>query len=229
MYAEKSVEINSYLTENILNIVFDYDYVINNNYNYLCMIQSVYNKLCNHFNNQINKIHKSFFGVSRQHFYNQNKEREKSVIINYTKSNIVLENLIEKLSENSIKCYIFGDTFNESLNKTLPKNIINIDKSNQNVLNEYFNKAYISISSNACPTRIDYEMFMSGLCVFVTNYIDLPENIFNKLSNTDNDANFDKIKQILDDYNYTYDELYAGYLNIHNELDNLLNCVIKYV
>jgi len=73
-----------------------------------------------------------------------------------------------------------------------------------------------------------YEMFVSGLCVFVLesdkNTMDLPQNIFKLLNKN---INIDEIKNVLNN-DYKYDEVYAGYLNIHNEYDILLNRIIDF-
>ena len=75
-----------------------------------------------------------------------------------------------------------------------------------------------------------YEMFVSGLCVFVLesekNIIDLPQNIFKMLNKN---INIDDILNIFNNPDeYKYDDVYAGYLNIHNEYDTLLNRIIEF-
>ena len=174
-------------------------------------------------------IFKSNYGVDKQIFFNQNKIRENSVIIEYNKSastNKYLEKYIKLLLDNNIIVYVYND-FYDLQNSD---NIKNLGKINNNLLNEYFNKCKIGIIFSKNPTRNMYEMFVSGLCVFVLesekNIIDLPQNIFKMLNKN---INIDDILNIFNNPDeYKYDDVYAGYLNIHNEYDTLLNRIIEF-
>ena len=225
--SEKSVIHNELLYENVLYIVMDYKYTINKNYKYLCMYLSVYNDLIKEIPKE--NIFKSNFGVDKQIFCNQNKERENSIIIEYNKnssSNKYLDKYIKLLLENNIDIYIYNDYYDLQNSE----NIKNLGKINNNLLNEYFNKCKIGIVFNKNPSRNIYEMFVSGLCVFVLesdkNSMDLPEHIFKVLKKN---IEIDEINNILNNPDeYKYDDVYAGYLNIHNEYDTLLNRIIEF-
>jgi len=229
--SEKSVIHNESFYKNLLYIVLDYKYVKNKNYKYYLTSQSVYTDLLNIIEKE--NIFKSNLGVDKQIFINHNKERENSVIIEYFKqssTNKYLDKYIKLLLENDINIYVYNDYYdvNNLENIEKPDNLINLGKINNNLLNEYFNKCKIGIIFNKNPTRNMYEMFVSGLCVFVLesdkNTIDLPQNIFKLLNKN---INIDEIKNVLNN-DYKYDEVYAGYLNIHNEYDILLNRIIDF-
>ena len=229
--SEKSAVHNELYYKNLLYIVLDYKYTINKNYKYLCLSQSVYTDLLNIIEKE--NIFKSNFGVDKQIYINQNKERENAVIIEYIKqspTNKYLDKYIKLLLDNNIHIYIYNEQYDINNLENIEKsdNLINLGKINNTLLNEYYNKCKIGIIFNKNPTRNMFEMFVSGLCVFVLesdrNSVDLPQNIFKLLNKN---INFDEIKNTLDN-DYKYDEVYSGFLNIHNEYDILLNSIIDF-
>jgi len=226
----QSVYFNKNNCEKICYIVQDLEYlidqdkkeIIEKNYksdNHYYCISSYISKL---FKKYSNNIFKSFLGVDRKTFCNLNLQREKSIIFWYddTVNKILTEKIIDIVSNLNIKCYIYPDVYLKD-----NENIINLS-TNINI-NEYFNNCMIGINlSSNIPTRIGYSMLVSGLKVIendteYTQY-DLPNDIFTKIKNEENII--DKINELFDVEN-DYNDLYVGYLNIYNELNNLLNFI----
>jgi len=161
-----------------------------NEFNYYC----VTNYLSNYFKTIYNfkNVFGSYLGINTDIYYNKNIKRENSVVIPYygsvkpTRLPNLVSNIIKKLSENNIKCYVFP--FNYPYKN---KNVINLGTLSVTELNNLYNNCKVGIIfSNSNPSRLGFEMYGSGLNVIeydsdFTKY-DIPDKYFTKIKDEQN-------------------------------------------
>jgi hypothetical protein len=218
-------------------IIQDLEYLFFDDYNYKSIIENTYKSdyyyycitsyLSKHINQYSKNIFESKLCCDNKIYYNMNITRENSVLISYYKNKkhrlpCLVENIINILSNNNIKCYVFPDIYNIN-----SKNIINLGRLTIEKLNEYYNKIKIGIIfSNSNPSRIGFEMLVSGMHVIeydseYTKY-DLSNSYFTKISNEQNIVSI--INNLFDKENNTNDiNEYIKSLDLNNELNNILN------
>ena len=136
-------------------------YITESNSSFYCFNKSISQQL--HQNFPSNYIQQSFFGYQSDIYFDMNTTRSKSVVIVYHnklgKLSQLIENIVIKLSQEKIRCYIFPDEI--PINN---KYIHNLGKLDGPQLNFLYNKCIIGmIFSNS--NRIEAEMVASGLKV----------------------------------------------------------------
>jgi hypothetical protein len=177
-------------------------------------------------------------------FYNMNLQREKSIIFkfddnyDYDKKSL-MESIINILSDNKIKCYVYGNSNlnnNTQLNNNSQLNnnyIINLSTLSNIELNKYYNKCMIGcVFSDKYNDKTAHNMLVSGLKVIEYNNkitsFDLPSFIFTKISSSDN------IFEIVDELtksNDIYNNTCVEYLNKYNNfsIESHINDVSFYL
>ena len=147
--------------------------------------------------------------------------------------------MIELLSTNNIKCYIFNIKNNHEIIKNNHNdNIILLPNSLSNSeLNNYYNKSIIGCTfSDKYNDKTCFNMLLSGLKVIEYNNkitsFDLPSFIFTKINLSENIT--ENIREIIDELfkpNDTYNNTYNEYLNKYNNflVDDHVNSVCNYI
>ncbi len=174
-------------------------------------------------------VYGSFLGVDLNKYKNINdfSKREKSVVIPYYKSKSnrlpdLVGKIINILSTNNIKCYVFPDNYNNSNNF-----IINLGTLNETQLCDLYNNSKVGIIfSNSNPSRLGYEMYACGLnvieyeCEF-TEY-DMPREFFTKIKNEDN------ITEIVNQlFNKEPNTDFLSEINIEQDYTNFYNFIMN--
>ena len=194
-------------------------------FNYYCITQY----LGYYFKNvhKLTNIHSSYMGVDLNKYYNFNNDRSNSVIIPYYndakpgRKPRLVEKIIDILSTNNIKCYIYPFDYI----KTTNSNIINMGTMTETELNNLYNKHKVGIIfSNTNPSRLGFEMYASGLQVIeydseFTKY-DMPDKYFTKIKDEENILNivnelFDKI----------YDDSFIDNIDMNKDYDIFLKYI----
>lgn len=170
---------------------------------------------------KLNNIMSSYMGVKLETYKNLYIIRENSVIIPYYKDikpgrkPKLVKKIIDILSNNNIKCYIYP--FNYEKNNI---NIINLGILKEEQLNNLYNKCKVGIVfSNTNPSRLGFEMYASGLNVIeydseFTKY-DLPNKYFTKIKD---ESNILKIVNEL--FNKPYDNSFLQNIDINRDFKN---------
>ena len=138
--------------------------------------------------------------------------------------------IIEALSTNNIKCYIYN--VKNNLDITHNNNIIILQTLSNSELNKYYNKSMIGcVFSDKYNDKTCFNMLLSGLKVIeynnkITSY-DVPSYIFTKINSSEN------IIEVVDELfkqNDTYDTTYNQYLIKYNNfsLDDHVNSVCSH-
>ena len=195
-------------------------------YNYYCITQY----LGNYFkeNYEYISIQDSYMGVDLDIYKNLKYERDNSVVIPYygdlkpgRKPDLVRK-IIDILSRNDIKCYVFPYNF-EMVNE----NIINLGIMTENELNELYNKHKVGIIfSNTNPSRLGFEMYASGMKVIeydseFTKY-DMPNEYFKKIKDEGNILNItNKL------FNKEYNDRFLKNIDINKDYEIFLNFIKK--
>lgn len=198
-------------------------------YNYYCITQYLGNYFKKTYD--VNCIASSYMGVNLDTYKNLMLPRNNSVVIPYYgelkpgRKPVLVEKIIEILSSNNIKCYIYPFNYDKNNNK----NIINLGTMNETELNQLYNKYKVGIVfSNTNPSRLGFEMYASGLQVIeyeseFTKY-DMPDKYFTKITDEKNILDFvDKL------FCTEYDSSFLKNIDINNDYDNFLNCIKQYL
>lgn len=234
------VYLNKHMTKHLYYIIQDREELFyNNNYLKKLVLKTYHHEfkyycitkyLGNYFKNtyHLPNITSSSMGINLNKYFNKNQERELSVAIPYYGNTKIrrLPNLVRKiiniLSSNNIKCYIYPEIFDNNMNS---KYIINLGTLTEIELNNLYNKVKVGIIfSNSNPSRLPFEMYASGLhvieyeCEF-TKY-DLPEQYFTKIKNENNILNI-----VLELFKKKYDNSFINNLDIENDYKKFLNYI----
>jgi hypothetical protein len=235
----EAVYLNKHKSKHICYVIQDLEYLFTNDiqlqlyikkqykeeFKYFCITKYLTKFFKNLFPTKI--IFNSILGSNQEIYFNKNEDREKSIIIAYYKNKIgrlpeLIEKIIEKLSK-LYKCYIYPDNYEKEESNT---NIINLGTLQLDELNDIYNKCTIGIvMSNTNPSRLGYEMLMSGLKVIEYNSeytkYDMPNEYFTKIKS---EKNIEKVVEML--FNKTpYDieklNTYLESIDVNKELENI--------
>tara|TARA_B100000795_G_C22801797_1_gene442339 strand:+ start:46 stop:3435 length:3390 start_codon:yes stop_codon:yes gene_type:complete len=195
-------------------------------YNYYCITQY----LGNYFkeNYEYISIRDSYMGVDLDIYKNLKYKRDNSVVIPYYgdlkpgRKPELVRKIIDILSTNDIKCYVFPYNF-----ETVNENIINLGIMTENELNELYNKHKVGIIfSNTNPSRLGFEMYASGMKVIeydseFTKY-DMPNEYFKKIKDEG------KILNITNKlFNKEYNDRFLKNIDINKDYEFFLNFIKK--
>ena len=195
-------------------------------YNYYCITQY----LGNYFkeNYEYISILDSYMGVDLDIYKNLKYKRDNSVVIPYYgdlkpgRKPELVRKIIDILSTNDIKCYVFPYNF-----ETVNENIINLGIMTENELNELYNKHKVGIIfSNTNPSRLGFEMYASGMKVIeydseFTKY-DMPNEYFKKIKDEG------KILNITNKlFNKEYNDRFLKNIDINKDYEIFLNFIKK--
>ena len=206
---------NKELQNNVIN-------TYKSEFNYYCITKYLYHYFKNTYN--IKNITSSYMGVDLNIYKNYNNFREDSVIIPYYRDikpgrkPQLVEKIIDILSSNNIKCYVYPYKYYKNINK----NISNLGIMKENELNNLYNKYKVGIVfSNTNPSRLGFEMYASGLQVIeydseFTKY-DMPNEYFTKIKNEKN-----IISVINKLFNKPYDNSFLQNIDIKYDYDNFI-------
>ena len=228
---------NKHKSKHICYIIQDLEYLFTNDiqlelyikngykedFKYFCITKYLTKFFKNLFPTKI--IFNSILGSNPEIYFNKNKDREKSIIIAYYKYKIgrlpeLIEKIIEKLSK-LYKCYIYPDNYEKEINS----NIINLGTLQLDELNDIYNRCTIGIvMSNTNPSRLGYEMLMSGLKVIEYNSeytkYDMPNEYFTKIKS---EKNIEKVIEMIFNKTNNVEELntYLESIDVNKELENI--------